>query len=482
MPKVRKFEPNWKLYFFLLGAVLLFVLCLHALFNLGILAWIVVIGLIIFGVVFLLKKQISLEINNDTIRLDYALPGKPSKTIKLDQIDWIALDKRPVSRTGLKILQRSSVIMKLKDDELITLPLLLLKNKTELENYFLALSNKLADHDKELFKLKDLHGFSQLAIDATLGLTDLVETMHQNIARIPGMPIPEKGSKTSGVTSLVYKNIKAITAITGGGIDGLLAQLTPLLNKAAPIEANSANTQAHQVSYERAALLSALNGVLGDYLEVTHNPMSIPMRFRRNGHSLKLNASDLSSAISPLNGKLIVLVHGLCMNDLQWQRKGHDHGEALSRELGYSTIYLRYNTGRHISTNGRSFASLLEVLVKIWPVNLKELIVIGHSMGGLVSRSAAHYAEEAGHQWLNKLSKMLFLGSPHHGAPLERGGNWIDTILDATPYTAPLARLGKIRSAGITDLRYGNVIDEHWQGRDRFERSPDKRLPVRLPK
>lgn len=482
MPEIRKFEPNWKLYCIILIASLIFVLGLHALFDFGVTAWLVLSGLMIVVSVVLLKTQSRLELNHDNIRIGPLLPGIPSKTIQLEQIDWIALDKRPISLAGFRLLQRSSVIMKLKDDQLITLPLLLLKNKTVLEHYFLDLSHTLADHDKELFKLKDLHGFSQLAIDATLGLTDLVESMHHNFTRLPGMPLTEKGSKTSGVTSMVYKNIKAITALTGGGIDGLLAQLSPLLSKDASTEINSATNTAHQISYERAALLSALNGVLGDYLEVRHNPMSIPMRFRRNGHSLKLNATDLSLAIQPLNGKLIVLVHGLCMNDLQWRRKGHDHGEALSQEFGYSTVYLRYNTGRHISTNGRSFSALLEVLVKIWPVQLEELIIIGHSMGGLVSRSAAHYAQEAGHQWLKKLCKMVFLGSPHHGAPLERGGNWIDTLLDATPYTAPLARLGKIRSAGITDLRYGNVIDAHWQGRDRFERSPDNRLPVQLPK
>ena len=117
------------------------------------------------------------------------------------------------------------------------------------------------------------------------------------------------------------------------------------------------------------------------------------------------------------------------MNDLQWKRKGHDHGAALARDLAYTPVYLHYNSGLHISTNGRAFAELLEALVRLWPVPLTELVLIGHSMGGLVARSACHYGALARHEWLRRLDKLVFLGTPHHGAPLERGGNWVDMLL-----------------------------------------------------
>jgi len=114
-------------------------------------------------------------------------------------------------------------------------------------------------------------------------------------------------------------------------------------------------------------------------------------------------------------------------------------------------------------------------------VPLTELVLVGHSMGGLVARSACHYGGLAGHEWLRRLDKLVCIGTPHHGAPLERGGNWVDVLLGATRYSAPLARLGKIRSAGITDLRFGNLVDEDWNQRDRFARSRDRRVPVPLP-
>jgi len=75
----------------------------------------------------------------------------------------------------------------------------------------------------------------------------------------------------------------------------------------------------------------------------------------------------------------------------------------------------------------------------------------------------------------------VFLGTPHHGAPLERAGNRLDDMLGSTRYTAPLASLGQLRSAGITDLRYGHVLDQDWQGHDRFRRQPDSRRIVPLP-
>lgn len=320
---------------------------------------------------------------------------------------------------------------------------------------------------KTHFQGSDLHGFRRLAVDATEGLTDLVEAMHQRIlhpTRADEVPIP-----TRGVTGLVYRSIRSVTTWVGSGLDLLLEPLAPLLGE-------------HASSPEREAVLAALNGVLGDHLEESGNPLAIPMRLRRNGEALVLDRQALAAAIPELNARLLILVHGLCRGDLQWKRRGHDHGAALARDLGYTVIYLHYNSGRHISTNGREFSGLMETLVREWPVPLERLDLLGHSLGGLLIRSACHYAKAAEYSWMGHLGKIVFLGSPHHGAPLERGGHWVHEVLGKSPYVAPFARLGRIRSAGITDLRYGNLIDEDWIGRDRFHHADDLRRPVPLPK
>jgi pimeloyl-ACP methyl ester carboxylesterase len=314
----------------------------------------------------------------------------------------------------------------------------------------------------------DLRGVNRLTIEGIGGVVDLVEAMHRNIASLPGMLAKPNGNRTTGITGLVYRSIRGVVGLVGSGLDMLLARLTPLLGQ-------------RRTWPGRETFLAALNGVLGDYLAASHNPLAITMRVRRDGIAVPGEGQTLAAAIPHAGGKLVVLLHGLCMNDLSWRRKGHDHGAALARDLGYTPVYLHYNSGLHVSTNGQAFAGLLEDLVQQWPVSLTEVVLIGHSMGGLVARSACHYGMLARHEWLPSLTRLVLVGTPHHGAPLERGGNWVDMLLGASAYSAPLARLGKIRSAGITDLRFGNLVDEDWNQRDRFELGDDRRAAVPLP-
>jgi hypothetical protein len=307
-----------------------------------------------------------------------------------------------------------------------------------------------------------------MVVDATLGITDLVEAMHSTILRVPwifGAPVTQP---TGGITGLVYSSIRTITGLVGGGIELVLAPFMPLLRE-------------RRSSSEREAVVAALNGVLGDYLQATGNPLALPMSLRVGGQALELSAPALAAAIPQASGKILLLAHGLCLTDQHWDQEGHDHGALLAAELGYTPVYLHYNSGLHISTNGRALADMLAALTAAWPVPVEELAIVAHSMGGLVSRSACHYGALAGHVWLSHLRTLIFMGTPHHGSSLERAGNWLDTLLVSSPYTAAFARLGHIRSAGITDLRYGSLLDEDWADRDRFAHRGDPRRPVPLP-
>jgi len=319
-------------------------------------------------------------------------------------------------------------------------------------------------------RVTDLRGTSRMAVDAILGIIGLVEAVHTNIAKKPTrLAGATVGGAVNGATSVVYKGIRGLTRAVGGGIDLGLGAVAPALGH---IEASPA----------RESVIATLNGVLGDYLAETGNPLAVTMRLRRQGKPLELTREGLAAAIQVPSSKVLVLVHGLCRNDRRWERDGHDHGVELARDLSYTAAYLHYNTGLHISTNGRAFAQMLESLVAAWPVPLKEVSILAHSMGGLVARSAHHYASAAGHAWPRKLRKLVFLGTPHHGVPLERAGHWFDLLLEKAPFTAPFALLGKVRSAGITDLRHGYVLEEDWQGHDRFANRTDSRRPVPLPK
>ena len=310
----------------------------------------------------------------------------------------------------------------------------------------------------------DIRGINQLAVDTVLGLTDIAEALHYTILKL-GIKQESSASRTAGITGFVYRNIRTVTAFSGRKLDSSLRQLSPFLGN-------------HQPSLRRENTLAMLNGVLGDYLYQQANPLAITMQLRRDGKAL--SESALRQLIRQSNGKILLMVHGLCMNDLQWQVDEHDHGVALARELGYEPVYLHYNTGRHISENGRELAQLLANLTALSPLPLS-LAILAHSMGGLVSRSAFYYAEQDQQGWPEQVQKMVFLGTPHHGAALEKGGNLIDILLASNPYSAPFARLGKIRSAGITDLRYGYIVDEDWLGKDRFSYTRDTRTSLTLP-
>jgi pimeloyl-ACP methyl ester carboxylesterase len=314
----------------------------------------------------------------------------------------------------------------------------------------------------------DLRGVVHIATDATVGLVNLVEALHERIARVPLLHAGRPPGKTTGVTGLVYKSIRGVTHVVGGSVQSLLGVLDPILAPEYSVP-------------ERDALIAALNGVLGDYLATTGNPLATPMSLCHQGRPLLLEPSSLASTLPEAGDTVLVLLHGLCMNDLQWTRHGRNVGMKLGHALGCTPLFLRYNSGQHISTNGQGLARLLDHMVLQWPQPVKRIVLLGHSMGGLVARSAFYYAQENQQYWPSLVSDLLFLGSPHHGAPLERAGNWIDTVLDATPYATPFARLGKVRSAGITDLRYGNLVDEDWVGVNRFSRRADPRQPVPLP-
>ena len=184
--------------------------------------------------------------------------------------------------------------------------------------------------------------------------------------------------------------------------------------------------------------------------------------FRRRA---ALSTGAWSGATAQPSGKPITIA--LVLNDLTNPvsaplRKGF---EDAARDLGFTPVYLHYNSGLHVSTNGRALAQQLERLVAQWPRPLERLVLLGHSMGGLLARSALYYGTQAGHRWPARLDDLVFLGTPHHGAPLERAGHWVDLVLGATPYAAPFARLGQVRSAGITDLRHGNLMDGDWVDR-----------------
>lgn len=300
-------------------------------------------------------------------------------------------------------------------------------------------------------------GTIETARDGFVGVTHVVEDIHgavlNSFSRIN--PLHRVIDAT---TRSVYRDVRDV----GRAAFALTGQAAGMVNVLLPARGGP------DLSRGQVALVSALNGAFGDHFETSGNPFTINMGLRRlGGDVVPVTAKGLRDGLGTPSRRLVILIHGLGMNDRQWQQGNlPDFGERLEDDMGYSALRLRYNTGRHISTNGRELARLLERLVEVYPEKLERLTLIGHSMGGLVGRSACHYGREQGHQWIHELTELVCLGSPHLGAPLERLGHAFTHSLSHTPFTLPVSKLGNIRSAGVKDLRFGYILDDDWTDQD----------------
>jgi pimeloyl-ACP methyl ester carboxylesterase len=209
-----------------------------------------------------------------------------------------------------------------------------------------------------------------------------------------------------------------------------------------------------------AKALAALAGLRGDVLAEQESALVEPMTIREDGEPVDL-PGDPSS-------RMVVFTHGLMGTEHWWCLGGRQcYGEQLREDIGATPVHLRYNTGRHISENGLELADLLESLVDRWPVELEEIALVGHSMGGLVSRSACCIGAERGDRWIELVRQTVTLGTPHMGAPLEQLVHRGSAYLDKLPETRPVANFLRRRSSGIRDLRRGSLVDEDWRDQDR---------------
>lgn len=225
------------------------------------------------------------------------------------------------------------------------------------------------------------------------------------------------------------------------------------------------------------AMLAVLNGAVGDLVQREGPALAFGMTVRGADRDVPLEPGALDAAFPGATGRLVVFLHGLTESERSWERRGERHagtpgstyGTRLREEFGFTPVYLRYNSGLHISDNGRSLAALLAELVAAWPVPVRDVVLIGHSMGGLVGRSALHHAEGGtpdAQPWTALVRDTITLGAPHLGAPLERGVHRLVGVLEQLPETRPLARLLALRSVGIKDLRRGTLLEQDWTDRD----------------
>jgi pimeloyl-ACP methyl ester carboxylesterase len=309
----------------------------------------------------------------------------------------------------------------------------------------------------------EIRAAGELLGEACGGTGRFVAEMHEAIAgrafRAVGPAATPVRAVHDRIAGAMYAGVRqAVAAIPRGG-GALLAQSAP---PQAPSMAQST---------PGSMALGALNGAIGDVLEKRGSELALSMAIRRGGADLVIDPPDLARAFPDATSRLVVFVHGLCETDDAWRllpvkRRGEapppSYGTRLREDLGYTPLYLRYNTGRHISDNGRSLSRLLEDVLLAWPRAVEDVVLIGHSMGGLVARSACHYGQADERRWVGSVRHVFCLGTPHLGAPLEKAANVAGWALAQLAETRPLAKVVNGRSVGIKDLRFGSCAEDDW--------------------
>jgi hypothetical protein len=311
----------------------------------------------------------------------------------------------------------------------------------------------------------DLRDAARLGGQALAGVTGAIRDTHLAIARraftLSGPPAKPVRIVHDTVSTGVYGAVRVTMSgvATQGG---------------AAVAAGRAKSASYKPIADRPrgdVVVGAINGAWGDRLAAAHNRLALTMAVRHDGRDVPLRRADLAAAYPTATDDVAVWVPGLCETDAAWRAGARrhyadpmsTHGSRLRDECGLSSVYLRYNTGRHISDNGADLSQLLTDLVEQWPVPVRRLTLVGHSMGGLVIRSACHAAIESGEApWIPLTTRVVYLGAPHLGAPLEMGAVAAATALRRLPETRALGDALARRSVGIKDLRYGDVLAADW--------------------
>jgi pimeloyl-ACP methyl ester carboxylesterase len=322
----------------------------------------------------------------------------------------------------------------------------------------------------------EIRSLADLAGEGTRVVTALVRDMHSGIA---GRVFDSVGPGSKPV-QVIHDAIAAITYhAVDGAVRGSLRGAGALAAEAWSNDDDD-TIQAHPAA---GGAIAAVNGIYGDQLTNRRNGFALTMQIHRHRRPVALTADSIAKAFPAATGRIVVFVHGWCLTELSWWRRprtgaAFPYGTRLRTDLGFTPVYLRYNTGLHISQNGQNLADLLNQLHTLWPTvaeePLKEIVLVGHSMGGLVARSACHYGLQHEQPWTRDVRHVVCLGSPHLGADLEKGVNVASWALAQLPETRGLASFLNARSVGVKDLRFGALLDEDWRDADPDEFLQDR--------
>jgi len=296
---------------------------------------------------------------------------------------------------------------------------------------------------------------SRLGGHAFAGLVSRIEQVHQAIGGRAFGSIGPVSAPVRIIHDLVARGAYRAVGNAGSAAGALGGEAASLVGAISHLGATGQPAGS-------GAVLGVLNAFTGDRLAPDLAPLAIRMAVRAGGRDVELAPRPVRDAFGDATPKLAVFLHGLVETENSWLRqasRSEPYGRRLQAEFGYTPVYIRYNTGRHVSDNGRELARLLDDLTAVWPTQVLQILLVGHSMGGLVIRSACHYGSEDGAPWVRRVRHVFYLGSPHLGAPLARVAGLAGWALSQVAETRPFADL-LTGSSAIKDLRHGYILDD----------------------
>ena len=267
-----------------------------------------------------------------------------------------------------------------------------------------------------------------------------------------------------GLRANIYRAVRGTSSLTTQGAAWVFGMLDE--------EEDAASIQDAKGG---ATAIAALTTAFGDNLKRAGSSLAPEMNLKVDGQTVVPLPDEIAAAYPNATSSIVVSIHGLGGTEYVWSPKPDSDddlvdvpptfGQQLSDDYGFTPVFVRYNTGANIHENGTDFALLMQLLYDNWPVPVENIVLIGHSMGGLVVRSACAQVEAAASApledpWTSKVSQIFYVGSPHRGAPLERVSNQAIELVGKFKRSAPLVPLLNRRSAGIKDLRFGTLLAE----------------------
>jgi len=298
----------------------------------------------------------------------------------------------------------------------------------------------------------ELLGALELATAGVDALTARIGEAHEAIADrvfgLLGAPAAPVRLAHDAISTTAYASVRAGAKAVGAWGGPVLQRL-----------AGSFERPSLTSGRRRSSVVAAVNGAFGDFVARTGNPLDLGMALRVDGRDVALTTEALAAAYPEATGAVVLFVHGLCEDDGSWSFGTGERSYArLLLEHGLTATYLRYNTGVRVPVNGAALDALLDGLVAAWPVPLTRLVLVGHSMGGLLARSACAQGSDRGAAWVPLVRQCAYLGTPHLGAPLEQVTERAVRLLGRLPETRPIAVGLTARAAGVKDLRHGSLL------------------------